>query len=561
MESIRKYLVNASVLYYKFLDNNNLGIENIDIIDIRADGNNLHILIDKSAMTTESIQLIINGVNIDIADVAVFNKRTKLISAALSEEYARRIENELGAPLSEVVKSKDSEIYLYSDLKFLVQSVAHFCAHELEILRFPTKKPLPLKIKIPDYVNEEQKAAIKGVFNNQMSYIWGISGSGKTSVTLCLCAMNIIMQNKRLLILAPTNMALEHVIGKLIEQCDAKGISRDIFLRLGMASYEFMHEFPEACSVADDDDDKKKRGFFHKDMKTKLRESLVIGATLDTFIRKYKMLNNLKFAHIFLDECAFSPLIKLVAPMCLDTPITLLGDHKQLMPICLMEKEQIETSAPEVCVWNLNALFIERLLQDSSTLHLCSNYDDISFDSIANFKLRTTHRYGDNLAKILDSYVYFNGLRGLGEDTKIYYVDSEAYYKYQSGNENHGEAIAIKRIAAGMNKEDYAVLTPFRAQQALLVKSGIKRGRVFTIHKSQGREFDLVILSPVKFSPYMTNSNNMTALFTLNVAISRLRKELIIVCDYNFWINKDRQLISSLLKIAKPYESKGRLLL
>ena len=135
----------------------------------------------------------------------------------------------------------------------------------------------------------------------------------------------------------------------------------------------------------------------------------------------------------------------------------------------------------------------------------------------------------------------------------IAFYDSRAYGLACDGtkNESHGEANAISRIVGDF--KDYAVITPFRHQRALL-KKFMPNERLFTIHRAQGREFDTVIFSPVKLSRYLTDSSNRGALFALNVALSRLKKELILVCDYGFWIRRENQFICSLLRIAKPYE-------
>ena len=81
---------------------------------------------------------------------------------------------------------------------------------------------------------------------------------------------------------------------------------------------------------------------------------------------------------------------------------------------------------------------------------------------------------------------------------------------------------------------------------------GMKKRFVTTIDET-AQLFDTIIFSPVKLSKYLTNSHNTSALFALNVAISRLKKELIIVCSYHFWIRQHGQLIASLLHIATPY--------
>ncbi|STQ86000.1 hypothetical protein LS73_002330 [Helicobacter muridarum] len=581
MSNLHEYIIKSAQSYLTYLEDNNLGTEEIKIAKATLHSINmldkhskdihkkyvLTLSLEQQIIATDYLQLYIDSlmIDLDLIEEKNYNERTHTLDIIFDnsnlqeetkEKFCKLLEDSNNILLHNNIANHTK---LFVDLKFLVKNILSFCCQELNLC-LPNTRPLELKIKLESYINNEQKNAIEGIFNNPISYIWGISGSGKTQVVLFSCLLNIITQNKKALILAPTNTALEQIFTALINKCDTKGIARTKFLRLGMPSSEFLSHYPEVCIQGDDEDSKKEstRLFNIPNLKDRLAECLIIGLTLDSFIKRYQILSTLDFAHIFLDECAFSPLIKLIAPLQLNTPITLLGDHKQLMPICLMDNNTITTKNNEVCLWSLNALFIESMLNNHDKLHLANNHDEILFKDIANYKLTITHRYGDNLAQILDRYVYHNNLRGVGKETQIYFIDSKVYgqgYSYiaSSNNESLAEANAILSIARNLG--EYAVITPFKDQQKLLVRKGLQRSRVFTIHKSQGKEFDCIVFSPVKFSKFMTNSMYKSALFSLNVAISRLRQSLIIVCDYDFWVKKQGQLISSLLQIAKPYHN------
>ena len=120
------------------------------------------------------------------------------------------------------------------------------------------------------------------------------------------------------------------------------------------------------------------------------------------------------------------------------------------------------------------------------------------------------------------------------------------------------------RLENGCIDEDYCILTPYLKQVALLqtrMQNASREERITNIHKSQGREWDTVILSVVdgnNIKPWFTDSINLISqgLYVLNTAISRARKKLIIVCDVKYWLSKqdaERQLISSLIKISKGF--------
>jgi ATP-dependent exoDNAse (exonuclease V) alpha subunit len=73
-----------------------------------------------------------------------------------------------------------------------------------------------------------------------------------------------------------------------------------------------------------------------------------------------------------------------------------------------------------------------------------------------------------------------------------------------------------------------------------------------TIHGSQGQEFETVILSPVTLHYHLTNSKNPAALHALNVAVSRAKGRIVLVCDYAFWMKQKGQFLSALLRECEP---------
>ena len=71
-----------------------------------------------------------------------------------------------------------------------------------------------------------------------------------------------------------------------------------------------------------------------------------------------------------------------------------------------------------------------------------------------------------------------------------------------------------------------------------------------TVHKSQGREWDTVILSVVDTTNfYFTNTNkdNTNGKQVMNTAVSRARKRLVVVCDKAVWEKQTDQLIHDLI--------------
>ena len=82
---------------------------------------------------------------------------------------------------------------------------------------------------------------------------------------------------------------------------------------------------------------------------------------------------------------------------------------------------------------------------------------------------------------------------------------------------------------------------------------------VLTIHGSQGREWDIVILSVVDTTnKWFTNSKctKSNGLKVINTAVSRAKKKLVIVCDANYWKTQQEQLIGKLISIGKEIQNK-----
>jgi superfamily I DNA and/or RNA helicase len=119
---------------------------------------------------------------------------------------------------------------------------------------------------------------------------------------------------------------------------------------------------------------------------------------------------------------------------------------------------------------------------------------------------------------------------------------------------NNDEATVIRDLVKKqiINLGSFAILTPYKNQEALLKKLCFRfiGDAVMTIHVSQGREWDTVIFSVCDTTDkYFTDSNNVKSngKLILNTAISRAKKKLIIVCDEDYWLKQEGQLIYDLI--------------
>ncbi|WP_394952551.1 AAA domain-containing protein [uncultured Helicobacter sp.] len=540
-------LVDSAQSYYVYLDEHNLGLEELKIVSATLEQERLILALGGRLFSQDGLVLQVREKLFELSVCADMQYNQESFVLEISPNYElleslQRLQNSKSKK-SSTHKISPENLKLFSDLKFLVRNVEDFVAkHSLTL---PSRKPIAPP-QIPSYLNDYQKNALDMLFSQSLSYVWGAPGSGKTQVVLFEAVYHYAKQGLKTCVLAPTNSALEQIFITLITHFKQMDFELSNLLRLGMPTQKFLSLYPECC----DPNLLIQRGqtsLFAQpiSLKNRLKDAHIIGLTLDGFIKKSESLE-VEFAHYFLDECAFAPLAKACALCADNVPITFFGDHKQLMPICEMPPKELKIHK-EVNVWNLSALFLEEFFHTPQSVLEKQPTDTPALSHIAELKF--THRYGDNLAQILDSAIYGIGLRGRDERMEIYCIDSGAKGEAQS-NVSQNEALAIYKLYKYLHQksltQSLGIITPFVNQKKLLGRM-IAHNDISTIHGSQGREWENVIFSPVGLHYYLTDSRQINALFGLNVAISRLKKRLFIVCDLGFWQQQEGQFLHALL--------------
>ena len=285
----------------------------------------------------------------------------------------------------------------------------------------------------------------------------------------------------------------------------------------------------------------------------------ILSATADTFFSRLNFFSNLpkKIEHIFIDEAGYLCIAKGMPFFSLSVPVTLLGDHMQIPPIC--EVDATEFKKPEyapIVFWSMPIIYCYDLFESTiDELIIKLNTQELNvYSDLPIFSLQTTYRFGSALSNILGHFVYTNGFKSASGDdsTKIIILDAPK----EAGKlkrQNISEVKLINSYIKKYNPEDYAVLTPYKNQIILLKESLKTNQNILTVHASQGQEWDTIILSVVDTNDmFFTNSKNIVSSgkYILNTAISRTKKQLVIACDVSFWSNKDDQLICGIIKCA-----------
>ena len=296
----------------------------------------------------------------------------------------------------------------------------------------------------------------------------------------------------------------------------------------------------------------------------RINRCTIIGMTLDSYIGRFSNVQ-IKFSDIFVDEAGYVPLIKALTLFSNGCNITFLGDHKQLPPVCEFDNYN---EIPGICrlLWSKPSIFSETVLNplhdEEYCLNIADNTDCPEFEYTKKPILIESHRFGANLSELLDRLIYNIGYRSAlkKDDIELFYVEAEN--PIRDGRENINECEKICDILSGGIDGDYCIITPYKDQVSLLQRTqqrARQEERILTIHKSQGREWNSVILSVVDgrtIKPWFTDSTDPISqgMQVLNTAISRAKKKLIIVCDANYWLARhdaENQLISNLINISK----------
>lgn len=310
----------------------------------------------------------------------------------------------------------------------------------------------------------------------------------------------------------------------------------------------------------------------------RLEDARIIASTPHQFISRLRPRGSredgrpeLYVDHIFLDEAGYCGLMQAASLFTNGVPVTFLGDHMQLPPVSQLDDEVLRSAALRGgrlrygFLWSLSAIYCEQLLYNGpgSLVSSFVSGADPEFCETARGDLTQSHRFGTNLARVLDRFVYRNGLSGSPEGGDLSIECLDVVCDHRDGRENLPEALAIRQFLREESPDasEIAILTPYSVQLALLKrKVGRKyRDSVMTVHGSQGREWDTVILSvadngiasrdvPLRF----TSSQTPIGMKVVNTAVSRAKRRLIVVCDRGFWTSRKDELIGGILGEIPP---------
>ena len=544
-------------------------------------------------------------------------------------------------------------IALEADLTFLVKRVMDWYEEYGDRVTLPAALPgsqhCTLDPENPIALSDNQHHCAMLAMSSPLTYIWGAPGTGKTKHVLASCVLSYIRAGKKVILVAPTNNALEQSLFGLLHALSREGgvDPAGKVIRLGVPGDLFHTVWPEVCEdgayswvkadiqekisvlqnrnkmydesleiragrgregAEDLFPDKSEQELKEKKKKNtaavnklleksrKLSEGglaallsgfSVVAATVDKCLFSISPDGAFKPDHVFLDEAGYCNIIKGMTLLGFGKPLTLLGDHMQLPPVFEGDTDLLANPEKQLArMWKISSLFMENALSSGDLNEFCRQDPDRPvFDRMKVGALTETHRFGPALAEVLARRIYGSRFCSKSEnETRILFInapktvaDKEKDEIGKSRRISHSEARCIRTLAEhNLSRPDYTmgIITPYRKQRRLLSETMdrlYKKYRlededmeedIVTVHRSQGREWDVVLFSVTDCfeEKYLTDTvRNLQALKLINTAVSRAKKMLVLIGDAEDWKGKPGQLISELFAVGTEIVPEERL--
>jgi predicted DNA helicase len=410
-----------------------------------------------------------------------------------------------------------------------------------------------------NHLNLSQNKAVSQstLSQNPVEIIHGPPGTGKTT-TLVAIIESYVKANQKVLVITPTNTAVDHICQTLIKhtinvcrignpiKVDTNIINHTLE---NLAQNDLLFKVIEQLKKQKETIQKKafqyKRNFGQaeyierKKLKNELKnikkdikkiqktiytniieQSPVISGTFIGVLSENLPTN--MFDVVIIDEAsqAIEPAIWAVSKFA--NKIILAGDHQQLPPHVESNKAiQLglhQSILEQAQSFNFQTLFLNEQYRMNEVIMNFSNQQFYNSKLIAN-----TTNQSHTLLNELKSAIEFIDTAGCDFEE---IMDEQNYGIY-----NLGEIGLIEKRLKSLDIETntFAIISPYALQIQYLFNK-LKLDHINTIDSFQGQERDLIILSLVR-----SNSKNVIGFLKdyrrLNVAMTRARKKLIIIGD------------------------------
>jgi len=465
------------------------------------------------------------------------------------------------------------EVGIDEDLPF-----AKFFFEETEIINEVPHKPVPLSYY--ERLDRSQKKAFLSSIDHDFTLIWGPPGTGKSFTLASIIYALYQLGEDRTVVCCLSNVAVDQLLCKLLDIIDDEGqrikpgniyrAGRSMDSRVIATDYLFPNDEKTQSlrnkikqnqerirSLKERKLEKSEESIVLKAANKELREELkehteflvnssrLVFSTISNFELSTNLYKN-RFDNLIVDEASMMAMPSLLAlGHNISKRLILVGDFQQLSPISIVKDEMLTESVFEMSGVNIRNTGHPALYQLLSQRRSNEKIVDLINKTFYLGKLIPAAKPNEDIIK---SEPFSGRIIALEKVT-------DGAVKYTKGGTRQNRVFAesvmnmLDKYSADDNDDfTIGVITPYKGQVSLLWhlmyerkydEDFIKRIKIGTVHTFQGSECDIIIFDMVDcFQQENGKPNKIGRLYSgengerlLNVAVSRARHKLIIVCD------------------------------
>lgn len=466
-----------------------------------------------------------------------------------------------------------------------------FFEDETEVINEVPHKPIPLSYY--ERLDKSQKRAFFSAIDNDFSLIWGPPGTGKSFTLASIIYALYQLGEDRTVICCLSNVAVDQLLCKLLDiineeklnikpgniyragrTMDSRVLDTDYLFPNDEKTKRLRDQIKEnrttILQLKERKLEKSEESIVLKAKNKELREELkahteflvnssrLVFSTISNFILSTNLYES-KFDNLIVDEASMMAMPSLLAlGHNISKRLILVGDFQQLSPISIVKDNLLQDS-----VFEMSGVNIRNTTHPALTQLLSQRRSNEKIVDLIN---RTFYQ-GKLIPKAVPNPDIINSEPFSGRIIALKKV-SDGAVRYTKGGTRQNKVFAenimsILDILSYNKNADLTigVITPYRGQVSLLRAlkrehnyddDFDKRIKIGTVHAFQGSECDIIIFDMVDCS-VMENGkpNRIGKLFhgeqgerLLNVAVSRAKHKLIVVCDPEYIKNIPGKKIS-----------------
>ncbi len=447
-----------------------------------------------------------------------------------------------------------------SNTKKLIPNLSEFlyCDDEKKKIILGVKAPRIRDEKIYIHYKEltdNQNEVLNEILNSNDYYLLqGPPGTGKTSYVIRYLVKYLIEHtSENILLIAYTNRALDEI-------CNVINKLGFDYLRLGNKESS-IHQDHLLCNMVESND--------FRNLYKKINKFKIVASTVFSAVNNFEIFDIWDFDTIIVDEASQILEPQIVGTLCKAKRFILIGDEKQLPAITSQTSaldSELDKDLIDIGFQSMSNSIFERMLRN--IVHRNWNYATGNLYKQARMhrdvqEFPNVYFYNSKL-EILDIENHqskdFNMFENDFEDNLIDEISKKRFVFINSKREkaikyNISEAELslriiqnyIKALGENLTEKSIGVISPFRAQCAIIAKylegaissDDLKKITIDTVERYQGSERDIIIYSfATNYHSLIEKISSRTYLFNqyidrkLNVALTRAKEQIIILgCD------------------------------